>query len=179
MGYGTYNADGVKAIADSIAVTTSVTSVGKDGLNLKDNRLGDEGWGAIFAAVCSSKASKVTSIDASSEAIGIKGAKLIGQALRNSVNTSLTHLLMGENSMEDESCIALAEGMQQNGSCKIEALNLCGNKIGPPGAKSLAAMISVTASLTRVDVRGNYLGQEGKAVLRKAVEGRSGLQLLL
>ena len=92
FGRGTYTADGIKAIANSIAVTASITYVGKDGHNLEGNQLGDEGWGAIFAAVCSSTVSKITSIDASFEGIGPEGAKLIGQALRNSVNPSLTQV---------------------------------------------------------------------------------------
>ena len=82
---------GIKAIADAL-VEASITSVGKDGLNLKDNYFGPEGWGAIFAAICSSQVSKITSIDASGEEIGPAGAKLIGQALGNSVNPSLTYL---------------------------------------------------------------------------------------
>ena len=86
-----FGPEGAKALAPAIR-DTSITSVGKDGLNLKGNRLGDEGWGAIFAAVCSSTVSKVTSIDASFEGIGPEGAKLIGQALRNSVNPSLTQV---------------------------------------------------------------------------------------
>ena len=36
-----------------------------------------------------------------------------------------------------------------------------------------------TASLTRLDVQFNSLGEEGEALLRKAVEGRSGLELKL
>ena len=83
--------EGSKALALAIRVSPApITSIGKDGLNLKGSRLGNEGWGAIFAAVCSSEASKITSVDASSEEIGPEGAKLIGQALRNSVNPSVT-----------------------------------------------------------------------------------------
>ena len=37
----------------------------------------------------------------------------------------------------------------------------------------------VRASLTRLDVRVNSLGEEGKAALRKALDGRSGFELLL
>ena len=68
----------------------SITHIGKGGLDLRNNNLGDEGWGAIFAGVCSSEASKVAHIYASSEGIGPKGAKLIAEALRTSVNSSLT-----------------------------------------------------------------------------------------
>ena len=37
----------------------------------------------------------------------------------------------------------------------------------------------VIASITLVDLKYNDLSEEGKAVLRKAVEGRSGCELLL
>ena len=69
----------------------------KNGLNLKGNKLGNERWEATFAAVCGSESSKIASVVASSEAIGPKGAKLIGQALRNSVNPSLTDLNLANN----------------------------------------------------------------------------------
>ena len=40
--------------------------------------------------------------------------------------------------------------------------------------------ILVVGSMTRLDVRVNYeLGEEGKALLRRAIAGRSGFELLL
>ena len=51
--------------------------------------------------------------------------------------------------------------------------------LGPEGAKALAPAIRDSASLTWVDVRYNNLGMQDKDVLRKAVEGRSGFELLL
>ena len=39
--------------------------------------------------------------------------------------------------------------------------------------------ILVSASMTHLDVRVNSMGEEGKAVLRKAIEGRSGFELKL
>ena len=47
------------------------------------------------------------------------------------------------------------------------------------GITAIADALKVTGSMTRLDVRGNLLGAEGKAVLRKATEGRSGFELLL
>ena len=82
--------EGAAALAPAIAVCASITHIGEGGLDLTGNELGDEGWGAIFAGVCSSEASKVASIDASGKGIGPKGAKLIAEALRTSVNSSLT-----------------------------------------------------------------------------------------
>ena len=85
--------EGGKAIAKGIQNSRSLTAIGKNGLNLKDNNFGDEGWGAIFAAVCGSSKSKIASIDASRERIGVEGAKMIGQALKSSVSRSLTQVL--------------------------------------------------------------------------------------
>ena len=77
-------------IASLIGVNGSITHIGEGGLDLRSNNLGDEGWGAIFAGVCSSKVSKITSIDASYKGISPKGAELIAEALRTSVNGSIT-----------------------------------------------------------------------------------------
>ena len=89
-GRGTYTSEGITALADALGVNGGLTKIGYGGLNLKSNSLGDEGWGAIIAGVCGSSSSKITSIDASSEQIGPPGAKLIAEALRTSVNGSLT-----------------------------------------------------------------------------------------
>ena len=47
------------------------------------------------------------------------------------------------------------------------------------GIKAIADALKGNASLTRLDVRYNTLGEEGTAVLRTAVEGRSGFELKL
>ena len=53
-------------------------------------------------------------------------------------------------------------------------------ELGVEGAMAMAELVLVTAaSLTRLDVRYNSLGEEGEAVLRKAAEGRSGFELKL
>ena len=62
---------------------------------------------------------------------------------------------------------------------KETQLNFINQGLGPGDAMLLAAEILVMASMTRLDVRVNSLGEEGKAALRKALEGRSGFELLL
>ena len=74
-------------IASLISVNGSLASV-----KLRGNKLGDEGWGAIFAAICGNKDSKIMSLDAASEKIGPAGVKLIAEALRTSVTGSLTKI---------------------------------------------------------------------------------------
>ena len=61
-------------------------------VDLSGNKLGDEGWGAIFAAICGNKDSKIMSMDVSSENIGPVGVKLIAEALRTSVTGALTEV---------------------------------------------------------------------------------------
>jgi hypothetical protein len=75
---------GANAVAAMVAVTGSLTSV-----KLGGNKLNDEGWGAIFAAFCGNKDSKIMSMDASGEKIGPAGVKLIAEALRTSVTGGL------------------------------------------------------------------------------------------
>ena len=43
----------------------------------------------------------------------------------------------------------------------------------------MAAYLAVSASLTKIDVRWNEMGDDGEAALQKAVEGRSGFELVL
>jgi len=61
-------------------------------VKLRGNKLKDEGWGAIFAAFCGNKDSKIMSMDASGENIGPAGVKLIAEALRTSVTGALTKM---------------------------------------------------------------------------------------
>ena len=86
-GEGHIGPRGATALASAISVNGSLTSV-----ELRGNRLGDEGWGAIFAAICGNEDSKIMSMDASDENIGTAGVKLIAEALRTSVTGSLTKM---------------------------------------------------------------------------------------
>ena len=47
------------------------------------------------------------------------------------------------------------------------------------GIKAIADALKGNGSLTRLDVQINFLGDEGRAVLRQAGKGRSGFELLL
>jgi hypothetical protein len=51
--------------------------------------------------------------------------------------------------------------------------------MGAKGAEALAPSIAANGSLTKLSVKGNYMGDEGEAihVIRKAVEGREGFVL--
>ena len=126
------------------------------GIDLRDNSLGDEGWGAIFAGVCSSKASKIASIDASRKGIGPKGAKLIAEALHTSVSASLTECNVRGNALDGDSATLLAKvarekrvmlfGIKHN---QTEAI-FQGQGLGPVDAILIASDLAVSASITSV-----------------------------
>ena len=87
-GEGVYNADGIKAIADSIAVTASLTKI-----SLAKNNLGEEGTKIICEAMKGN--TTITELDLSgwghtSNIGGAPGAKCVADMLR--VTASLTYL---------------------------------------------------------------------------------------
>ena len=51
--------------------------------------------------------------------------------------------------------------------------------IGPEGAMFVASFIPVMGALTECDLIGNYMGEEGKASIRNAVQGKDGFKLHL
>jgi hypothetical protein len=82
-------------------------------VKLRDNKLGDEGWGAIFAAICGNKDSKIMSMDANYENIGPAGGKLIAEALRTSVTGALTECnLRNNSSMGEEAQASIRNAVQ-------------------------------------------------------------------
>lgn len=58
-------------------------------------------------------------------------------------------------------------------------LNLSGNYIGAEGAKPLADALRVEGSLTRLNVEYNDLGDEGRAIISSAVQGKVDFDLSL
>ena len=101
----------------------------------------------------------------------------MADALR--VSPSVTELNLFNNSIKDEGVTAICEALQSNKETKLASLNIVSNSIGPAGAKSVAAMAAVVASLTRLNVKYNDLGDEGRAIISSAVQGKAGFDLSL
>ena len=83
-GQGNYNADGIKAIAQAISVSASLTSI-----DVSVNGLGDEGAKHITKGIAVS--ASLTSIDLYRISIGPAGAKYMADAIASSA--SLTKVL--------------------------------------------------------------------------------------
>jgi len=156
---GTYTAEGITAIADALRVNGALTSI-----NLRGNELGDKGWGAIFAAICGSKDSKIMSLDASCENISPAGVQLIAEALRTSVTGALTRVDVRHNNIAGDGAVQLAAAVL--GNFKIEIFNeipikemransiteldLNGKDFGVEGVMVVAGLIPVMGALTSV-----------------------------
>ena len=70
------------------------------------------------------------------------------------VSGSLTKISLGQNNLGDDGAIAIASALKQSKVSKLAELDLNGvnsdKKIGPAGAKELAAYLAVTGSLTKI-----------------------------
>ena len=167
-------------LAPAIAVMPSLTEC-----KLRGNTLGIKGWTEILNALRNSPTSKITTWDLSYEGLGPDIAKPLAEYL--SVTASLTSVSLLANQFDDETVAMLLKLKEE----KPTLTTLCGlkpdqtevelslKKLGPQDAKLLAPEISVMPSLTKLDIQYIELGEEGEAVLRKAVEGRSGFELVL
>ena len=162
-------------------VTGALTSV-----DLRANKLRDEGWGAIFAAICGNKDSKIMCLDASSETIGPAGVKLIAEALRTSVTGALTKIDVSWNFFGPEGAKVFADALRVNGA--LTHLSLVGNEtLGDEGVEALSVAIEQSKSLRTLDLSSDsecrpcskrvstMFGPKGATALAKALTINSSL----
>ena len=180
--HGTYTAEGITAIADALRVNGALTSI-----NLRGNELGDKGWGAIFAAICGNKDSKITSLNTYYENIGPAGVKLITEALRTSVTGGLTVTDLLGNKLDAEYAKMLAEVAKQKGIslCGIQrdqtTADFSNQNLKPPDAILLASDLlqaDVTGALTKLSLASNDLKEEGTKAICEALKQNKTLKEL-
>ena len=161
-------------IASLIGVNVALTSV-----ELRGNQLGDEGWGAIFAAICGNKDSKIMSLDASCEHISPDGVQLIAEALRTSFTGGLTKISLAQNDLEEEGTKAICEALKQNKTLKeLDLSGLGRSNIGrASGAKHVADMLGVNCALTELSIYGNHVGDEGVGAICEAIQSNKETKL--
>ena len=130
-------------------------------LNLSFNKLGPEGAKVLAPAiaVCAS----ITRIDVRYNAIAGDGAWQLSAAV------------LGNEKIEVFNEVPIKEMRADS----FTELDLSDKRIGVEGGMVVVGLLPAMASLTKILVSGNRLGEEGRAVLRKAVEGRSGFDLQL
>jgi hypothetical protein len=112
-----------------------------------------------------------------------EGIKAIADALR--VNGGLTKLSLAKNKLGEEGTKFLCDALVGNNTLK--ELDLSGehtyqgtvsNIGGTAGAKHVANMLLVNGALIECNLQYNpCIGEEGEALIRKAMQGKAGFKL--
>ena len=151
-------------------------------MSLACNTLGEKGTKAICEALEQNMTLKELDLSGGdyhrrSNIGGAAGAKHVAKML--GVNGGLTELSIYGNWVGDEGVGAICEAIKSNKETKLASLNMGQNSIGPVGAKSVAAMVAVTCTLIECNLSNNDMGEEGKAPICFAVQGKAGFHLHL
>ena len=168
-GRGTHTAEGITAIADALRVNGGLTE-----LNIAGNSIKDEGITAICNAV---QGNKLTKLNVAGNNISPVGATAVAAMV--AVTGGLTALDLSFNDLNDDGVSTVCDAIQSNKETKLASLNMGANSIGPIGAKSVAAMVAVTGALIECDLSNNAMGEEGKASILSAAQGKAGFNLHL
>jgi len=148
-------------------------------LNLSNNGLGPNGGYVIGGAVAKNMSLRTLVLSDNNlckkqhtiKRLGYyyasKGINAIGVALR--MNTQLTALHLGRNSLEDKGTNTLAQALLQSNACNLQALSLRDNGIGPQGAQAVSDYVTVSRSLQYLDLSCNRLGEDGGKFIGVAI----------
>ncbi|KAK3276185.1 hypothetical protein CYMTET_15721, partial [Cymbomonas tetramitiformis] len=201
FGEGTYDASGIKALADALAFNTSLNA-----LNLYKFEIADEGAKALAVALTPNeegvyngslntititkgvdlpigafRRNELTELDLSGKHLRCADAIILGAALV--FNTSLNTLNLRGNKIGPEGAKALAVALTPNEkgvfNTSLNTLDLYENEIGPEGAKALAIALTPNAegvfngSLNTLNLAGNPIGHEDRKAVIEAGRSRS------
>ena len=133
--------------------------------SLRDNKLGTEGWCAIFAALRDNKEDKIESWDLSGQGINPEIAKVLAEYV--SVSAVLKTLYLGRSEIGDAGAAALGEALKVN--AVLNTIGLGYNRIGDQGAAAIAGALEVNAVLNTLNLKENNIGPDGAKAIAKAV----------
>ena len=111
------------------------------------------------------------------QAVNLSGIKAITHAI--SVSRSLTECNLRYNKLGKEGWCAIFEALRNNPQNKITKWDLFNEGIDVEVAKSLAAYMAVSRSLTAADLQYDDLDDDAKQLVRACVKGRVGFDLKL
>ena len=172
-GEGTYDATGIRAIADALKSGKALTDLDLSGNQLCgiDIRHGGGTYHATgiqaLADALGSGSAVLTSLNLSSNRIGKDGAEAIADALRSG-KAVLTDLNLRNNNIGKDGAEAIADALR---SSKVNNLNLSLNEIGDNGAVAIAAALkSGDTVLTDLNLARNIIGTKGAEAIAEALE---------
>jgi len=161
---------GINAISEALKVAGSLTKI-----LVGYNQLGAEGATTLCNALRESTVTKVQELGLDGNNIGPEGAKAV--AAMAAVVGSLSKILVSHNEFGDKGTAILCDALRESKVTKVQELDLRDNYIGPEGAKAVAAMAAVVASITVTDMRYNQLDTESATMLANVVAKEKGISL--
>jgi hypothetical protein len=122
---------------------------------------------AIVIAALISDNASITECNLRGNGLGAEGWIAIFTALRDSKVSRITKWDLSSQIGISDSIKPLAEYISVSAS--LTSINLMGNYVGPEGAKALAPALRDSPSMTFVDVSGNAIGDEGMRTIGDAL----------
>ncbi|XP_033734774.1 leucine-rich repeat-containing protein 74A-like isoform X2 [Pecten maximus] len=161
--------NGAKALSAPLMLDDTVTHV-----DIVGNAIGVEGLVFLLQAIAENRS--VRHLDISDNNLASTGAKVLGDFIRQSKNTTLEHLVMSENCFKDEDGLFFSEAIKVNKSLKEIVLshNLFGDVSGPAFGKALA----INNTLETFDISWNQIRKKSAALFVKRLKDNIGLTRL-
>ena len=173
-------------------------------LHLDRNRIGNDGCGAI-ATLLIDPISNLHSLDLSNNLIGVDGANTLANGLANNTklrelylrnnnrlgnagcetiatllrdpNSNINQIDLGDNDIDYEGAIALANGLANN--TKLRELYLRNNRIGNVGCETIATLLrDPNSNINHIDLAGNSINNEGAIALANGLTNNTKLKKL-
>jgi Leucine-rich repeat (LRR) protein len=132
----------------------------------------------------------VSELDLQARHIGVEAGMLLAHLVPvmgalTSINLSdnqlcgerMDHQGLVHGTYTAEGVSAVCEAIQSNKETKLASLNFRRNRIGPVGAKSVAAMVAVAGGLTALDLSNNDLADEGVSAVCEAIQSNKETKL--
>ena len=170
--HGKYASEGIKAIADALRVNGALTRV-----DIRRNNISGDGAEQLAAAVLGNlkiemfneipikemRADSITELDLEGKDVGVEGGMVVAGLIP--VMGVLTSIDLSGNQL-----------------CGIEQLtDYYGNEQGTytaEGIKAIADALRVNGALIECNLQYNpCIGEEGEALIRKAMQGKAGFKL--
>ena len=157
--------------SNALGLLTSFNEVKLIGVDIKKNRIGDEGAAAFAKTIRSN--SVLARLNLQNHRIGNAGAAAIGQSLKS--NCTLTHLCLRGNRIEGVGVATLGHAVQVNRG--LVNLDLRSNSLIESGAQaaSFAQGLRLNSVLTHLDMRHSLIGTRFVTVLAESLKSNSTL----
>lgn len=136
-------------------------------LNLNNNKIRYKGAYHLADAFVKGNNTTLRSLNLSDNFIEAEGAEAFGVVLRFS--HTLQELNLSRNKVGDDGIILIAQGLRENKDSGLKRLDLSWNGIKDQGAGLLADMLKDNSVLTYLNLRSNFICDEGIQKLAQAL----------